>query len=1043
MFARVIQFAFVLAFSFFVHASPDAPAIKTIRTDSTNILITVSVPAGIQKVTLETRSRLEGSAWAPKAVKRFESATAELSEITFTVARSESLEILRIRTDEKDSLPAAFFKGTSSFPGGVDSGPGRAGPGGVFPGSVMDMGAPESAQGRSVVESDIWKIAGDTLYFFNATRGLQLIDISDPASPALRSTFSLAASGEQMYVLDSGHAVLLTRSWCSYGSPGDEARVLVIDANGAKPALAAEVSVPGWIIESRMVGSALYVVSQTYRTIVTAQGETWESATLLTAIDLANPAAPIKRKTDFLSNYSRSVMATERYLFAAGWDYRSNRTAIQIVDISSPNGDFSTLSSIEVAGDVPDKFKMNLDGDVFTVISHSWNFNARWGTTLENYSLANPALPVKVGSLSLAQGEQLHATRFDGKRVYVVTYLRVDPLWIVDLSDPARPHIAGELHVPGWSTYLRPLGNDRLLALGVDDTNSWRVALSLFDVSNASSPALLSKVVMGENNSWSEANADEKALTVLPDSGLVLVPWNSYSGNDAGSHVQLVDLGANTLAARGKISGHDYARRASLHKNHIVSLSGRKLISHDATNRDRPQHKATLDLAWPVGKVLLSGDYLIEFEFGSYSGAWGGSQPGVIRVARAEAPDAALTTVALGAGLPIAGADIRDGKLYVAQSRSDFAPWIIFADATGNPPPANTEFILSVWDLSQMPALPKISETLREGEAHLGGSLNAHWPKPGIVVWAGGSDNSWWSWGRGWGGPMMMDALWWPGFWGGDGGGRFIAFDVSNAAAPVFKSEVNLSTNGFWGFSKALTAGSLLYVSHQQQEVIELPIDPTTPPPPTGWNDNSNQTTRTASFTKYFLDVIDYTDPANPVFRKAVNIPGQLRGLSHDGGVLYTTGMHFNNEGQSDGQEFLDVTAYDGTAAFRVDSLTLTNWPRSILVSAGDIFIGQASGAASVDRWRLNEDGVLKKLSTTPSALAVQDIRFLGDLAVFFTGAETSLFDARDRSNLKQIGQADHSCLGAHDLKNADGNLSRGLYSPQSDYGVLFIPVNP
>ena len=144
--------------------------------------------------------------------------------------------------------------------------------------------------------------------------------------------------------------------------------------------------------------------------------------------------------------------------------------------------------TIRTAGRVADKFKMRLSGDILTVISEVLSRNSsnnlnRWLTTLETFSLANPNKPKALGELSLAKGERLFATRFDEDRVYIVTFEQIDPLWIVDLSDPRKPEIKGELEVPGWSTYIQPLG-DRLVSIGVDDTdNSRRVAVSLFDVS--------------------------------------------------------------------------------------------------------------------------------------------------------------------------------------------------------------------------------------------------------------------------------------------------------------------------------------------------------------------------------------------------------------------------------------------------------------------------------------------------------------------------------------------------------------------------------
>lgn len=1019
------------------------PKITSVSIQGTNIVVKVSAPAGLLKVTVETRSRLEATAWAPKAVKRFESVTTAAQELTFTFPRSDRLEVLRVRTDATDSLPAQFFKGTNQFAGPQSSSSMPPGGTAVFDGAGPNSPAPES-QDRSVVESDIWKISGDTLYFFNNLRGLQILDVANPAAPTIKATFNVPASGEQMYVLPSGHAVLLTRNWCN-SNGSDESKVLIVDGAAATPFLSAEAPVPGWIVESRMVGNALYVVSQSYYQRTVEGGTTWEPRTFLTSIDLTNPAAPVRRSSQALAGYSSTIYATDRYLVSATSNYQINASDLQLVDISSPTGEFAFLSTIRVAGSIADKFKLNIDGDTLTAISHRWDSNTRWMTTLENFSLTNPRAPVKVGSLRLAEGEQLHATRFDGKRAYIVTYFRIDPLWIIDLSDAANPKIAGELHVPGWSTYLHPLG-DRVLALGIDDTNSWRVAVSLFDVSNSAEPKLLSKVALGENSSWSEANYDEKALTVLPGAGLVLVPYQGYTQNGAASHVQLIDLAKDTLTQRGQISDHLYPRRATLHRDHIVSISGREFISYNAANRDQPELKARLDLAWPVNKVILAGDHLIELETGNNGYWWyGGSESRpIIRIARADAPETILSSITLTNPMSIAGAELRDNKLYIAQAQSyGYYPVMILADATTSGQQTETNkpagLRVSIWDVSNLPTLTKLSETPADVGENFGSSLKALWPKSNLLVWSGGSQfNGWW---------MAMDVAApmgiFPGWgWGwGSAGGRFAAFDVSNALNPAFKSHVDLTTNGGWNYSKPIVAEGLVYLSHQTTE--QIPVDP--PPPATDATTETNKTTigwsgtnQTFIFvTKYFLDVIDYADAVNPVVRRPVNIPGSLQGASHQGGVIYTVGNHFDADGRTVGSEWLDASAYDGVSAYLVDSISLTNWPHPVKVNGPDVFVGSPT---ALERWQLSAEGELKKLSTTDTKSPVYDFAFYGDLLGLTTSAKVQLYDATNRSALKPVGESSIACHGA-ELENTDGSLGLGLWIPQNDYGVLKMSV--
>src|SRR5207302_1667541 len=85
----------------------------------------------------------------------------------------------------------------------------------------------------------------------------------------------------------------------------------------------------------------------------------------------------------------------------------------------------------------------------------------------------------------IAPGEQLYAVRFMGDVGYVVTYKKVDPLFVLDLSVPSSPRVVGHLDMPGYSAYLHPIGDHRLLGIGQDDTDGDGFAdgtqVSLFD----------------------------------------------------------------------------------------------------------------------------------------------------------------------------------------------------------------------------------------------------------------------------------------------------------------------------------------------------------------------------------------------------------------------------------------------------------------------------------------------------------------------------------------------------------------------------------
>ena len=178
------------------------PHITSVKTDGAEVLVEVAVPANVRKLTLESRTRLGAGAWTPRAVWRY---AGQDGAVSFRLARSEKLEVLRVRADAQDALPASFYQGTNQFGGQTStSGPtqptlyyAEAAPG------ANDSKAGGTDQTRAVVESDIWKLDGDTLYFFNQYRGLQVIDLSLPDKPVVRGTLELPAAGEQMYLLDT------------------------------------------------------------------------------------------------------------------------------------------------------------------------------------------------------------------------------------------------------------------------------------------------------------------------------------------------------------------------------------------------------------------------------------------------------------------------------------------------------------------------------------------------------------------------------------------------------------------------------------------------------------------------------------------------------------------------------------------------------------------------------------------------------------------------------------------------------------------------
>ena len=148
---------------------------------------------------------------------------------------------------------------------------------------------------------------------------------------------------------------------------------------------------------------------------------------------------------------------------------------------------------------------------------------------------------VRVGAVEkIAPGEDIRAVRFDDDRGYVVTFKKTDPLFVVDLYQPAHPTVLGELKIPGFSTYIHRIDPDHLLSIGFDANDHGDFAyfdgviLQLFDVKNPTDPRLVHKEKIGSRGSSSEAATDHLAFNYFASEGLLAIPMTICDGGGDG-----------------------------------------------------------------------------------------------------------------------------------------------------------------------------------------------------------------------------------------------------------------------------------------------------------------------------------------------------------------------------------------------------------------------------------------------------------------------------------------------------------------------------
>jgi hypothetical protein len=176
-----------------------------------------------------------------------------------------------------------------------------------------------------------------------------------------------------------------------------------------------------------------------------------------------------------------------------------------------------------------------------------------------------------VGSvLGFGRGERIFSARFLGDRGFVVTFRQIDPLFAFDLSIPSDPRLAGELEIPGVSTYIHPLDETHLLTIGIDgDQNrlNGKFQLQIFDVQNLDDPRLLHKLVpefSADGFAWTPAVWDHLAFNYFPAAGTLTVPVQYYAtaldDHFSGFAAFSVSV-ANGFAELGRLDHSDLARQ--------------------------------------------------------------------------------------------------------------------------------------------------------------------------------------------------------------------------------------------------------------------------------------------------------------------------------------------------------------------------------------------------------------------------------------------------------------------------------------------------
>ncbi|MCX6817679.1 MAG: beta-propeller domain-containing protein [Candidatus Aenigmarchaeota archaeon] len=209
------------------------------------------------------------------------------------------------------------------------------------------------------------------------------------------------------------------------------------------------------------------------------------------------------------------------------------------------NGQITHIGHMEAPGHILNQFSMDEYDSHFriaTTISETWSrMGQEAAKSKNNVYIFGDDLKMTGKIEDIAPGESIYSARFMGARGYLVTFKRVDPLFVLDLSDPSNPQILGKLKIPGYSDYLHPYDENHIIGIGkeVDEsidadkvhesdavyyTAIQGVKIAIFDVTDVANPVEMHKVVIGDRGTDSYALSDHKAFLFDKEKNLLVVP---------------------------------------------------------------------------------------------------------------------------------------------------------------------------------------------------------------------------------------------------------------------------------------------------------------------------------------------------------------------------------------------------------------------------------------------------------------------------------------------------------------------------------------
>jgi len=461
-----------------------------------------------------------------------------------------------------------IYRGYLEMPGDFWGGSPEGGAEGEAPAPSDSGYSTTNIQVAGVDEADIVKTDGEYIYLVSENSTF-IIRAYPPEQAEILSeiesegtAIELFINGDRLVIFEQEmpyyDMVTEWETYVPYISP--EVFVKVYDISDREtPLLQREFSANGGYLDSRMIGDYVYVVIN--EPVYEQDGEVnlpriryggneteipatdiyycnvsdyYYMYTTIVAINTQLDDQDPTRETILLGASSTLYASLNNiYLTFPMWGTEvgdSLRTTIHRIHIEGEEIEY--VASGAVPGMVLNQFSMDEYDSYFRVATTTFA-----QTTENNIYVLNMSLEITGSLEDLASGETIYSARFMGERGYMVTFKQIDPLFVIDLSDPYDPEVLGYLKVTGYSDYLHPYDENHIIGVGKETTDAGEFAwyqgvkISLFDVTDVSNPVEIDKLEIGDRGTDSPVLRDHKAFLFDRTRNLLVMPILEASVN--------------------------------------------------------------------------------------------------------------------------------------------------------------------------------------------------------------------------------------------------------------------------------------------------------------------------------------------------------------------------------------------------------------------------------------------------------------------------------------------------------------------------------